>query len=789
MKRTMHVNQDALNALLPDIPLEFEAQMRDLIASMPAERKEKPMKKKLSAGFVLALVLCLLAVSALAAALLGGREFVEKIMAPKAAESKSEYYTPKEIQEILRIARENNLLLDPEDEARIRNMEEGYYKEELIRLFASMEYGPQPAQWPLEVQRWYEEMLNACGLGDGAVHAVLPEGNEITQEQALRKAADYVRDHYDPDVDLEDKALYLREMTYHEEKESPYHTIRSWWIHYEARDLDHPDYEFGLTPEGEFTYVAVHPGVFSPEDPDPAQTILNRITRQHRDEYGFVTYTSEIMLEEQSLLQKLADQQGTDGWNEKNRQILSTAYILPDDSMLTREQAIEKAKAACGEQDYYTYHGHGETALTIRVNGRDVWKITLQLKGSPAAGKGNRLFVQLDARTGEILYCDTSLETRFWYQEFFPEEYYLARLAAASPVPEADTRPTPQPGGLPWFWRDSRFPSWYWDKLEAVGYNGDTASRLMNQWEKEYGLDSLFWPLECQAIDEIWHSLPGPEGAFPGLPAADEIQQDAALQLAREQFKAFFSEYVPTADYDALICGARFQFNSVDDGVHSWEITLLRPDGPVAGSVTLDAKTGEIYHMRMVGAQHEYASPAYSILQAPSGEPLIHSDPRMPDSYWDTVEALAEKQGVTKENIVQKYQVWLQEYGEGAFLPLELQAIWSAYAPRGEEDTWLAILPQEGLITKEEALEIAWKECLALAGANSETDTAWAQTLTPSAALWLQDEAEPTHWYVQFWEKERIPGFGEQWNSRVEIAIDAETGEIYQSGLWLNSNG
>lgn len=791
MKRIMHVNQDAMNALLPDIPPAFEKQMRDMIQSMPAERKETPMKSKLSVGFVLTVVLCLLAVSALAAALLSGGQFAEQIMVPKAKDTASEYYTPTEIDEILRIAKENGLRLDPEDEAYIRNMEKGYYKEELIRLFAKMEYGPQPAAWPLEVQRWYEEMLDACGLGDGYIHSVLPEGEEISQARALEIAAGYVRAHYDPQANLEDQALYARYMTYHENKRSPYLTVREWWISYEARDTAHADYEFTLTPAGEITSAVMRPGILAAGDQDPVHTIENRVSRQYADETGHVTYTGEIMLAEQALLKKLAAQQGTDTWHEKDIAILNTEYVIPDDTMLTREEAIQKAKAACGEQEYYTYRGYGEEALAIRVNGREVWKVTLQLKANPAPGQGNRLFVQLDARTGEILSCDTSLVSRYWYQQFLSEEMWRSLHGADVPAAETELAPHPttQPGGLPWFWRDSRFPAWYWEKLEAVGYNGDTAGKLWNQWVNAYGEDSLFWPLEYQAIDVIWHELDSPEGAFPGLPAADEIGQEEAVRLARAQIKDFFSASISAAEADALPAGCRFWFNSVGEGIHSWEITFLRPDGPIAGSVTLDAKTGEIYHMQLMGSQAEYDAPDCPGVHRPDGAPLIHNDPRMPDSYWNEIRALAEKEGVTAENVERKYAEWLQAYGAEAFIPLEKQAIRSAYIPRAEEDTALVILPREGMISQEQALEIGWKECLALAGGSSETDTAWAKSLTVTAILLLSNDAEPTHWYVQFWEKETIPGWGDQWNSRVEIAIHAETGEIYQSGLWLNSNG
>ena len=70
MKRVVKVNKETLNAMLPPIPADFEQDMRNMLFAMPAETgketKGKPMKKRISVGFVLAVVFTLLAASALA---------------------------------------------------------------------------------------------------------------------------------------------------------------------------------------------------------------------------------------------------------------------------------------------------------------------------------------------------------------------------------------------------------------------------------------------------------------------------------------------------------------------------------------------------------------------------------------------------------------------------------------------------------------------------------------------------------------------------------------------------
>ena len=234
MKHTLHVNEDFMNAVLPPVPADFERDMKNLILSMPAEqpkREEKTVKKKFSVGLILACVLALLAVTALAAALLGGRDFVEKIMAPKAAETDSASFTKEEIEEILRIAAENNLTLSDEDMYRLNHLDKsGYDKEELMRRFVKTEYGFYPDAWPIEVQHWYEQMLIAVGLREGPQVNVLPEGDECTQEQILEIAQAFIHEQYDPDVDLNDPEKYLRFMTYRESRLGESLTFRQWSI-------------------------------------------------------------------------------------------------------------------------------------------------------------------------------------------------------------------------------------------------------------------------------------------------------------------------------------------------------------------------------------------------------------------------------------------------------------------------------------------------------------------------------------------------------------------------------
>ena len=135
--------------------LRVTERSRTMIMNTVGE--EKPMKKKVSVALVLAIVLALLTIGALAA-LLGSKEFVGNVLAPKAAINASDKWTQEEVQEILRIAEENGIALSDENLARLQSGD-GYFKEELMRLFAKVDLGFYPSTWSLEDQAWYDQFL------------------------------------------------------------------------------------------------------------------------------------------------------------------------------------------------------------------------------------------------------------------------------------------------------------------------------------------------------------------------------------------------------------------------------------------------------------------------------------------------------------------------------------------------------------------------------------------------------------------------------------------------------
>ena len=823
MKRTVHVSKEFVNAALPPIPADFERDMREMILSMPAEtaerieRKDRPMRRKLSVGFVLVVVLCTLAVGALAAVLLGGKDFVDQIMAPKAAQTDSTSFTKEEIEDILRIAKENGLTLSDQDMYMLTHLDEtGYDKEELMRRFVKTEYGFYPAAWPIEVQHWYEQMLMAVGYDadwdkqiirttgykmENRQTNVLPEGNEFTQDQILKIAQEYIHDKYYPDVDLNDESKYIRLLTYQEHKLGQDSTYREWSLRYEAKDLYLADYVMTLDTAGNIKKEYAVGGILDPSYETYGQFMRDRFQRVYGDQFGFVNWTSEIMLEYQNAMRHRQTLPGPEHFIGDEYPILDMTYVVPDDTMISREAAIEKAKAACGGLDYESLYGNSAVAVCLEnPEGKAVWKVTLQLHS------GGFVYAQLDAKTGEALFIDTAkADTYRLWRQYVTEEYWQENKPLDSALYSA---PSEYAAGwrLTAFWGNTDIaPKWYWDRLNAVDYNEETEDALYASWVDQYGYDTNFWPLEAQAIEILTQLGDDPDFNtvnFPGLPSEGDLSQEEALKIAKAAFKEEYADELPSLDVSTLKGAFSFWFNYTFEGHNTWQVNLYRPDGVKIGSVWMESRLGEVYQMEcfdpstpgLRGRDASFAAPIATPAPLANGKPWMWGMDFAPQEFWDKLEQTMNEWGVTAENFEQKKEEWRNQYGDDIFLPYECSVMDSILAPYladkfQEEKPWYCAFPQDGKITRDQAIEIG-KKAVHEAG-DEEVGDAWIDELKISAVLGVNGTVdglyvreEPT-WAVFFFAWDDTYGF---WNQRASAYI-TEDGEVILAQLDLASNG
>jgi len=236
-------------------------------------QEEPPIKKKLSVGLVLAFVLLLIALGAAAAVILSGKEFAGEVLAPMSVENASARWTPGELDEILRIASENGIAL-PDDVLLRLQQEDGTYKEELMRVFVKLDLGFYPATWPIEDQAWYDALLVECGLLDVQTRFV-PEGGEISLDQALEIAVANIKDHFGDPVDVTDESIYRRFVEYRQMMNGGDVIPRKWYIGYEALLPTQNSYHLTIDTDGTVEELRCEPGISSVENPASANQTLN----------------------------------------------------------------------------------------------------------------------------------------------------------------------------------------------------------------------------------------------------------------------------------------------------------------------------------------------------------------------------------------------------------------------------------------------------------------------------------------------------------------------------------
>ncbi|MBR3016038.1 MAG: PepSY domain-containing protein [Clostridia bacterium] len=805
MKRRIRVNQEFMDAVLPPVPKDFERDMRELILSMPAgqtKREGKPVKRKFSVGLVLACVLILLAATALAAVLLGGKEFVDKIMAPKAAETASDSFTKEEIAEILRIAEENNLALSDEDMYRLNHLDEsGYFKEELMRRFVKTEYGFYPDAWPIEVQHWYEQMLHAVGLQEGPQVNVLPEGDEYTQEQILQIARDFIHQKYDPDVNLDDPEKYQRFLTYREFQLGEGLKARQWNLNYEARDLYGMDYCLVLDSAGNIKNEYTVDGILGNTYQVHGQYMYDRFIRVYGNQYGFINWDSDMLLKYQEAMRHRLATEENGHFLSQEYPILKMTYLLPDDTMISREAAIEKAKEACGKLDYETLYSHSQVAVCMEADGKPVWKVTLKTKGG-------YVFAQLDAKTGEALIVDTEQTGSYAaWRQYVTEEYWRENDMQPSYYHDAAT-PNPVPAWrLPDFWGSTDLaPAWYWEKLGATGYSEETEDALYEAWVDQYGYDTHFWPLEAQAIEALTQLGDSPDFAvidLPGLPSEGDISREEALRIAKAAFKEEYAGALPDLDASTLTGAFSFWFNYTFDGHNAWEVNLYRPDGVHVGAVWVESRTGEAFQLECFDSRASglrmrdvsFTQPAVTPSPLENGRPWMWGMDFAPREHWEKLGQIVDEWGVTAQNFRQKYAEWCALYGSDSILwPYECQVIEQFFADYNaenftEERVYYHTFPREGKLTREQAVAIAL-QAVHEAG-DEQVGAAWIDDLKVNAVLdvnaWVDAryQSDEPLWIVSFYSWDAQFGY---WTQRA-CAYLTEDGEVILADLDLYSNG
>ena len=432
------------------------------------------VKRNLTYGLVLALVLLLAAATAIAVALLSPKEVVEQVAVPMAQENDPDWrvnpeFSPEELAEFIQAANEIGITIDENDAIMqaLRNGE-GYDEEETIMEICRQAFGGTYSFWTLEQKHWFDEMMVAIGFADGPVWSMPGEG-DLTEEEAKAKLIAAIRDEfndemyqadYGEEMNLADGEKFRLALDYYTQsaKDGTVWHLDAW-----PRDEGRLDYyTASLDKAGDVISVMArtrrNPNMPEKQAPNPSREEEDGTQAATADSgtraqaWGSLlrldSVTADSLLEQAETIYGPYTDWSCEVWAEaaaaaanlpadsqEGRIIKATPWIAWREGLLTLEEAEEQAFRRTGMRN-----GEYNCACLIDAQPNPVWKFRLM----EYSGDYRDMVVEIDAVTGELMdldmfmtqnpvepYCHTYTLHRTWAGIELEENgpLYLARLA------------------------------------------------------------------------------------------------------------------------------------------------------------------------------------------------------------------------------------------------------------------------------------------------------------------------------------------------------------------------
>ncbi|MBR0393414.1 MAG: hypothetical protein IJK38_13935 [Oscillospiraceae bacterium] len=298
------------------------------------------VKKKISMAAILVAALMLITVTALAVALLSGKQAVKEVLVPIATQSEEEVWTHDELDMISRQLADQGFTVTDDIRQKL-SATDPLYKEQLLRLFMKMDYGEIPASWPLEEQAWYDELLVKYCLKEERTRFV-PEEGEISEEQALSIARNYILETWQTDVSEDGRfELYIQYML----TEDPAgNRCKRWDITYDQADHSRY-YAISITPTGEIAAAEVSSEqeeiLDDQQQTDTGKEVLDLMIAMWQDDF----YTVESLAAFSDRYGDLVRAIDND-WEQTTvlKAMLEIPYALPRAEDISPDAAMQKAK-------------------------------------------------------------------------------------------------------------------------------------------------------------------------------------------------------------------------------------------------------------------------------------------------------------------------------------------------------------------------------------------------------------------------------------------------------------
>ena len=369
--------------------------------SARAAEGEIRVKKKLSAGLVLAIVLVLLAAAALAVTLLTHKEIVEQVAVPLALENDTEtpgvnpVYSKEQLAEIVRILNENGITFE-ENSSVMQHLQNnlGYYEGSLFAEICQKAFGEDYGSWTPEQQDWYDEIQYRM-VHTETLQSHVPGEDNMTPEKAETYALAKLREEYGPDLPLEDRNIWNLSSDFYkaDDSEPEDHWSFTFW----PKDMEHGYYNISFNDRNPDESVATYAQFMDWSGSFTGNELWSAFTYLYGDERNWP----------QSVWQKFHEQiqnaeTDPNGYFETDYAGYQlTAYPEPCESDISREEAIRIAKNTVNLK-----RAAFDSAVLTEYEGERTWLVTLvihqPLDYSEDEEAGSYV-VSIDSMSGSVL--------------------------------------------------------------------------------------------------------------------------------------------------------------------------------------------------------------------------------------------------------------------------------------------------------------------------------------------------------------------------------------------------
>lgn len=431
-RRDKQMVQQIFDSTLSDI--QDDPWMAQRILNMVRREGESVVKKKISVGFVLLMIIVMSAAAALAWTI--SHQYFEDVARLQSASGYYDQWCLEDKQTMVALMQKHGLITEAEASALVTEeaidafMTERYGADDALGLWSMLETELGPIQdWSLEDKAWYSEMQIASGLqtdaSDEAVYA-LPDAADIQPDEAISLAKAAIIDAYQLTADaLDQHKIEIYFQRYPDEEFTDFHYDISF------RGNDAADfYACSLTRDGRIMDSTMGELYRSPAESvkDKQQFLLendlevSQLFTQYAQEhitgdmyFPFWPLEDKVAVTNMLrpvILENIAE---TPGYADQvNLYWVNHIYGLPDDKAISQEQATALARRQLTLDFGLT---DNQAALLDRVGvfyeitdpALPLWKITLRIGANRdvAAAAGLPLDahyrVVLNAYTGQVM--------------------------------------------------------------------------------------------------------------------------------------------------------------------------------------------------------------------------------------------------------------------------------------------------------------------------------------------------------------------------------------------------